>query len=108
MSTANQIAGPSRLNDGFSVIFQAALSKYKTVTGKSLRAHPFATQLERCDSPQVVSSVLRAQFQVFGKFRGDDEKLMTWLDPIVNILSTFSARLGEGIIGVVSRFILPV
>ena len=102
MSTANQITGPSLLNDNFSVIFQAALSKYKTVTGKSLRAHPFATQLDSCDSPQAISTVLRAQFQVFGKFRGDDEKLMTWLDPIVHILSTLSTTLGERIIGLVS------
>jgi hypothetical protein len=108
MSATNQIAGPgaSRSNDNFSAIFQAALSEYETVTGKSLHAHPFATQLDNCDNPQIVLSVLRAHVEASSEFRKRDEILMRWLDPIVHILFTFSATLGEGI-GLVSRFILP-
>ncbi len=107
MSTINQIAGPSRSADNFEAIFQAALNEYQTVTGKSLITHPFATQLDNCDSPQAVSNVLRTQAQAFSKSRKRHEKLMGWLDPTVNILFTFSATLGEGI-GLVSHVICPV
>ena len=72
------------------------------MTGKHLDTHPFATQLDACRSPEAVSSVLRTQVQAFKKFREGDEKLMTWLNPIVNILFVFSATLGNGI-GLVSR-----
>jgi hypothetical protein len=104
MSTINQTAGPSRSADNFKAIFQAALNDYQTVTGKSLDSHPFATQLDSCDSPQAVSNVLRTQAQAFSNSRKRNEKLMAWLDPTVNILFTFSATLGEGI-GLVSHVI---
>ena len=74
------------------------------MTGKRLDTHPFATQLDACHSPKAVSSVLRTQVQAFKKFREGDEKLMTWLNPIVNILFVFSATLGNGI-GLVSRIV---
>jgi hypothetical protein len=83
------------------------LNEYHIVTGKSLITHPFATQLDNCDSPQAVSNVLRTQAQAFSKSRKHYEKLMGWLDPTVNILFTFSATLGEGI-GLVSHAICPV
>src|SRR5579863_5942118 len=102
MSTTNQKAGPSRSYDNFTAIFQLALDEYETVTGKPLRTHPFATQLESCDSPHAVSNVLRTQVEAFSKFRKRDERLMTYLDPTVNILFTFSATLGEGV-GLVSH-----
>jgi hypothetical protein len=107
MSTTNQTAGHSRSNDNFTAIFQLALSEYETVTGKPLRIHPFATQLESCDSPQAVSSVLRTQAQASGKSRKSDERLMACLDPTIHILFTFSATLGEGI-GLVSHLICPI
>jgi hypothetical protein len=104
MSTINQTAGPSRSTDNFTAIFQAALDEYQAVTGKSLDTHPFATQLDDCDSPEAFSNVLRTQAQAFSKFRKGDEKLMAWLDPTINILYTFSGTLGEGI-GLVSHLI---
>jgi hypothetical protein len=104
MSTGNQAAGPSRSNDNFLAIFQAALTEYETVTGKSLHGHPFSTQLETCDNPQAVLNVLRTQAEAFSKFRNSNERLMAWLDPTVHILFTFSTTLGEGI-GLVSPLI---
>jgi hypothetical protein len=104
MSTINQTAGPSRSTDNFTAIFQAALHEYHTVTGKSLDTHPFATQLDDCNSPEAFSNVLRTQAQAFSKSRKGDEKLMAWLDPTINILYTFSGTLGEGI-GLVSHLI---
>jgi hypothetical protein len=102
MSTINQVAGPS--TDNFTAIFNVASTEYQTVTGNRLDTHPLAAQLNACHSPESISNVLRTQAQTFGTFRKGDEKLMAWLDPIVHILFTFSATLGEGI-GLVSSFI---
>ena len=105
----NQVGGPSRLTDNFTAIFEIAASEYKRVTGKPLNTHPFTTQLDKCDSPQSFSNVLRTQAQALSALRkgGDKLELMTWLDPMVHILFTFSATLGEGT-GIVSHVILPI
>jgi hypothetical protein len=105
MSETNQSSGPS--TDNFTTIFNLATTEYQTVTGNRLDTHPLATQLKTCDSPEAISDVLRTQAQAFSKFRKGDEKLMAWLDPIVYILFTFSATLGEGI-GLVSPLIHSV
>jgi hypothetical protein len=107
MSTSNQTAGPSRFTDNFTAIFNAAENEYQSVTGKPLDTHPFATQLDSCDSPEAISNFLQTRAQAFSKFREGDEKLMAWLNPTVNILITFSATLGVGI-GLVSHLIRPV
>jgi len=104
MSTSNQSAGPSTSTDNFSAIFNAASTEYARVTGKRLDTHPFAAQLDACDSPKAVSDLLRSQAQALSKFRKGDEKLMAVLDPTVHILFTFSATLGEGI-GLVSPLV---
>jgi hypothetical protein len=106
MSAANQTAGTSRTNN-FTAIFNAATSEYQRVTGNQLDNHPFSAQLVSCDSPEAVLNVLRARAQPFSEFRKGDEKLMAWLDPIVHILFTFSATLGEGIC-IVSGLANPV
>jgi len=109
MSNINQVGGPSRLADNFTAIFEVASSEYKRTTGNSLDTHPFAAQLDKCDSPQSFSNELRTQAQTLSAIRKGDDKLelMAWLDPIVHILFTFSTTLGEGI-GIVSQVILPV
>src|SRR5216684_1918627 len=95
MAASNQTAGPS--TDNFTVIFKAASKEYDRLTGKSLNTHPFAAQLDTCRNPDDVSNVLRIQAQAFSKFRQGDERLMAWLDPTINILSTFSATVVEGV-----------
>ena len=117
MSTINQAGGPSQLADNFAAIFEVAASEYNSVRfreghGKYLKpldTHPLATQLDKCNSPQSFSNVLRTQAQALSALRKVDEKLelMVWLGPIVHILFTFSATLGGGI-GIVSHIILPV
>jgi hypothetical protein len=99
MSTSNQTAGPSTSN--FTAIFDAASQEYKTLTKQDLGTHPFAAALEGYNSPDAIVAVFRKQAQTFDKFRKGDDKLMAWLTPVVNILFTFSATLGEGI-GLVS------
>ena len=107
MSANNQppnVPNPSAENGNFTAIFDAASIEYLGVTGTRLDTHPFAAQLEKSHSPEAVSNLIRTQAQAFTKFRNTDQRLMTWLNPTVHILSTFSATLGEGI-GLVSRLI---
>ena len=99
MSTSNQTTDPSTSN--FTAIFDAASHEYKTLTKNDLGTHPFAAALEGHNSPDSILNIFRKQAQAFDKFRNGNDKLMTWLTPIVNILFTFSATLGEGI-GLVS------
>jgi hypothetical protein len=102
MSASNQTIGPSASTDSFIAIFDAASTEYQRITGKRLETHPFATQLDACDSPKTFSDILQTQAQAFNKFhKSDHQKLMAWLDRIVHILFAFSAILGEGI-GLVS------
>ena len=107
MSTTNITAGFSQTNDKFTAIFQAALNEYQRTTGKPLDTHPFATQLDGCNSPEATLNVFLTQAQAFSKFRQGDEKLMKLLDPMVHIIFTFSETLGEGI-GLVCRCIRPI
>jgi len=101
MSVSDQTACPSTAglstDDNFTAIFNVASTEYYNATGKRLDTHPLASQLDICRSPDVVCNLLRTQAQAFSKFRKGDEKLMAWLDPIIHILFTFSATLGEGI-----------
>jgi hypothetical protein len=94
-TTSKQVTDPSISN--FTSIFEAATKEYKKLTKKDLQTHPFAAQFDRCDSPAAVLDVFRKQAQAFDEFRKDDDRLMAWLDPTVNILFTCSATLGEGL-----------
>jgi len=102
MSTTHHTAGSSTIN--FHAIFDAALNEYETMTGKSLTSHPFYKQLSTCHSPEHVSNLFRDQAQDFSKIFKREEKLMAWLNPIINILFTVSATLAEVVgLPVVSR-----
>ena len=94
MSSRNQ-TDPSVSN--FTAIFDAASQEYKTLTKKDLATHPFVAAIEDHNSPDSILNVFRKQAQAFDTFRKGDDKLMALLTPIVNILSTFSDTLGEGV-----------
>ena len=104
MSTSNE--RPSTSSSNFNSIFQTACDEYKRLTRFDLTTHPFATELQDCSSPDDVLEVLKEQAQTLTKSRRGDEKLLAWLNPIVYVLFTFSATLGEGI-GLVSILFLP-
>jgi hypothetical protein len=71
------------------------------LTKKDLATHPFAAVIQDHNSPDSILNVFRNQARAFDTFRKRDDKLMTLLTPIVNILFTFSETLGEGV-GLVS------
>ena len=99
MSSSSQTTDPSISN--FTAIFDAASQEYKTLTKKDLATHPFAAAFEDRNSPHSILNVFRNQAQAFDAFRKGDDKLMTLLTPIVNILFSFAETLGEGV-GMVS------
>jgi hypothetical protein len=94
MSSSGHKARSPPSTDNFSAIFDAALDQYWRATGQRLDTHVFATRTDNWNSPQTISNALRVGAQAFNIFRRD-ERLMAWLDPIVDILFTFSATLGE-------------
>jgi hypothetical protein len=91
----------SSSSPNFQYIFNASLQAYDNKTKNNLLDHPLATQLQSCNSPHAVLTVLQDLVQQFDQRRTDDERLKNWLDPTVNVLYTFSCTLGEGV-GLVS------
>jgi hypothetical protein len=100
-STMSQVLSTAMPSTGFEAIFRAALEAYKEQTKCDITSHPLAVQLQSCDSPGAILTVLRAQVQEFDQSRCGDDRLTKWLDPTVNVLCAFSAALGNGI-GLVS------
>ena len=75
-------------------ILDTALSEYKKKTGTGLLEHPLAEEVKRCDSISAISAILQGQAREFQQFRDGDQRLMKWINPMVDILSTFSETLG--------------
>jgi hypothetical protein len=99
-STGKPATNPSMEN--FTSIFHAATCEYKKLIKKDIHTHPFALQFHKCDSPSDVLDIFRTQSSAFEQYRKGDDRLMRWLDPTVNILSTFSTTFGEALALVVS------
>lgn len=88
---------PTTPSTRFQIIFNDALEEYKKRTKNDLTAHPLATQLQLCDCPSAVLTVLQDQVGEPQQSRSNDERLTKWLGPTVNILFALSATLGEGV-----------
>jgi hypothetical protein len=74
----------------FETIFAAALEEYKKQTKKDIASHPLAAQLNSCDSPNAVLTVLKSQVQTFDSSESANERWTKLLDPTVNVLYAFS------------------
>ena len=85
----------------FTRIFQGACDEYQRLTGHNLYTHPFSAEIQSCNSPESILNVLQQQAQTLNKCRKGNEKLLKFLNPIVNTLFVFSGTLGEGV-GLVS------
>ena len=81
----------------FRPVFNAALEAYDKITKSKLLSHPLASQLQSCDTPAAILSVLQDLVQQFDQSHSTDERLRNWLSPMVNVLFAFSATLGEGV-----------
>jgi hypothetical protein len=77
-------------SSSFQNLFNAALVDFENQTGTRLLDHPFARQLEACDSLDSITAILQEQAQFFRGFRGDDGKITKSLKSSVNVLYTLS------------------
>jgi hypothetical protein len=94
----NHQSGPSH----FQTLCESALQDYEIQTGIPLADHPFAQQLQDCESVESITALLQEQAQAFSKFRESD-KIFKSLKGVVSALSGVSAipALGQAI-GMVS------
>ena len=88
----------------FQPIFEKALKEYRKKTGKDLTTHPLAAEINSCDYPDAILSILQGKASEV--YQRSDERLTKWLTPTVNVLSALSATLGQGV-GSVSSSNLP-
>ena len=77
-------------------IFEASLKEYEKKTEKSLVTHPLMARLQACESPAATLKLLRSQAENVEQTTSADDKLIKWLDPIVNVLSASSSAISAG------------
>jgi hypothetical protein len=94
MSTA---PSTSTSQSNFASIFNAALESYKRKTKKDLASHPLLPNLQSCESPDAVLTVLREQVPAYNQSRNGDDGLTKWVTPTVNVLYSFSETIGQGV-----------
>ena len=87
----------STSNSNFASIFNAALKSYHRKTKKDLASHPLLPNLQSCDSPDAILTVLREQIPAFDQSHNGDDRLTKWVSPTVNVLYAFSATVGQGV-----------
>jgi hypothetical protein len=98
MSTEPSTSAP---HFNFVSVFDAALETYKRTTKRDLASHLLLPDLESCNSPAAVLTVLRRQVPGFSQSQDSDDGLAKWVAPTVNVLYAFSDTIGQGI-GIVS------
>ena len=87
----------SSSSTNFQFIFNNALKAYEKHTKNDLLSHPLAAELQACQSPSSILTVLQQRVQEFDQSRTSDERLTKWLEPTVNVLYAFSGTIGEGV-----------
>ena len=78
-------------------IFEASLKEYEKKTETRLLTHPLMAQLHACDSPDKILKLLRSQAAKVEETMDTDDKMIKWLDPVVNVLSASSSVISAGI-----------
>jgi hypothetical protein len=81
---------PSTSSPNFQTIFADALKQYKKQTKKDIAAHSLAAQIESCDSPNAVLTVLQTQVQTFDPSPSANERWTRLLNPTTTVLYAFS------------------
>ena len=90
----------------FNAIFEKALKAYTKKTKQDLTANPLATQLQECNSPEAIMTILQDQIDQFRQSQRGDERLQKWLSPTINVLYAFSETLGRGVgLVYINRFV---
>ena len=84
-------------SSNFQLVINNALKEYQKRTKNDLVLHPLAAQLQTCDSPAAILTVLQQQVQGLDQSRSGDDRWTKWLDPTINVLFSFSATVGAGV-----------
>ena len=84
-------------SSNFPLIIHNALKEYQKRTKNDLLLHPLAAQLQTCDSPAEIITILQQQVQGSSQSRSSDDRWTKWLDPTVNVLFALSATVGAGV-----------
>lgn len=92
----NASSSSSSSSANLQLVLNAALEAYEKKTKYKLLTHPLAAQLQSCESSTAILSVLQDIVQQFDRRRSSDERLTSWLNPMVNVLYAFSSTLGQG------------
>ena len=100
-SMSQTLPAASSSSSNFQSALNAALEGYEKKTKCKLLTHPLAAQLQACDSPTAILSVLQDLIQQFDRRRSSDQRLSNWLNPTINVLYAFSSTIGQGV-GLVS------
>ena len=79
-------------SSNFDTLFNAALVEYTKQTGKDLRNHPLASEINSCDSPDSILRIFQEQAEKFDEFRKGDKQLFNCLGPIIKVLHAFSTN----------------
>ncbi|KAN0130441.1 hypothetical protein V8E53_011704 [Lactarius tabidus] len=92
-----QMSATAAASSRFQAIIQDALKSYQKQTKEDLLTHPLASQLQSCESTTAILAILQDQVREFDKSWSDNERLMKWLGPTVNVLNAFSAAVSGGV-----------
>jgi hypothetical protein len=87
---------PNPSSDAQSVL-NTALEAYERMTKIKLLTHPLAAQIQSCDSPTAILSVLRDLIQQFDQRYTSDQRLTNWPNATVKVLYAFSGTLGDSV-----------
>jgi fungal STAND N-terminal Goodbye domain len=83
-----------------------ALADYAKITGIDLSNNPFASMIEHSNSPEAILQLLQERERAFKEYRDGDRRLISCLNPVVNVLQAFSGILGDAV-SLVSVTYLP-
>ena len=74
-----------------------ALADYAKVTGIDLSKNPFATVIERSNTPEDILELLQEREKAFKEYRDENRRLISCLRPAVNVIQAFYGILGEAV-----------
>ena len=77
------------------LVLNNALKAYEKSTKQDLLTHPLASQLQACNSPVAVLTILQQQVHGLDQSRISEDRRTKWLVPTVKVLCTFSTTLEE-------------
>jgi hypothetical protein len=91
----------SSSSSNLKVIFDATVTAYEKKTKKVLRTHPLMDQLNACDpqppAPEQILLLLRAQVGTIEESTSGDDELISWVEPIVTVISMYSSTISTAV-----------